>query len=79
MKRVGTFLVWVAFIGLSISANAQSIVDTGSCGASLTWKLYSNDSLSISGSGVMTDYDNISNLAALVFLSQHDKNACNGQ
>jgi hypothetical protein len=39
---------------------AQTTIDSGSCGANLTWKLTSDSVLTISGSGAMADYNNYS-------------------
>ena len=44
-------------MGLSVSANAQvTVVDSGSCGDSLTYFLYSDSTLNIYGSGAMADF-----------------------
>jgi len=57
MKHVKTFLVSLAFIGLSLSAvKAQvTIVDQGTIG-SLTWVLTSDSVLTVSGNGAIPDY-----------------------
>jgi len=58
MKKVANFLAALAFVGLSGSANAQiTVIDSGTCGADLAWKLTSDSTLTISGNGDMTDYN----------------------
>ncbi|MCL2132343.1 MAG: hypothetical protein FWH36_07845, partial [Lentimicrobiaceae bacterium] len=58
MKKVANFLAALAFVGLSGSANAQiTVIDSGTCGADLAWKLTSDSTFTISGSGDMTDYN----------------------
>ena len=42
---------------LSAADETQEIVDSGTCGDNLTWTLDSERTLTISGSGAMTDYD----------------------
>ena len=48
----------IAFLGLSLGfkVKAQTVIDSGSCGANLTWVLTSDSVLTISGSGAMADY-----------------------
>jgi len=48
-------ILFIAFTGLILSTNAQNIVDSGTCGDSLTWVLTSDGVLTISGSGEMVD------------------------
>jgi hypothetical protein len=50
-------LLFVSFTGLQ----AQTIIDQGTCGDSLTWVLTSDSTLTINGSGAMDDYINHSN------------------
>ena len=56
MKKINIFFVALVFIGLSAGAAAQT---SGSCGTNLAWALTgtgSNLTLTISGTGAMTDY-----------------------
>ena len=55
MKRTLLILV-LALTGLGSSANAQTIIDQGTCGDDLTWVLTSDYTLTISGTGKMADY-----------------------
>ena len=41
---------------LLVNCYADSIIDNGTCGNNLTWNLYDNGMLVISGQGKMTDY-----------------------
>ncbi|MBO4444115.1 MAG: leucine-rich repeat domain-containing protein [Bacteroidaceae bacterium] len=52
MKKI--LLSLLLLVGMT--SYAQSVVDSGKCGDNVTWKLYDNGSLVISGSGKMTDY-----------------------
>ncbi len=45
---------------VTVPANAASTVQSGTCGANLTWTLDSDGLLTISGSGAMTDYNSAS-------------------
>ncbi|MDR1348553.1 MAG: leucine-rich repeat domain-containing protein, partial [Prevotellaceae bacterium] len=57
MKRI--LVILTALIGLGFSANAQAIIDKGTCGDNLTWILTGTDNnltLTISGTGTMTNY-----------------------
>ena len=60
MKKLFTFLltlsVVVAFFSLNAFASTDDIVDSGSCGADVTYKLYSDGELVISGTGDMANY-----------------------
>jgi len=52
MKKIKIFTVMLAFAGLSLSAKAQvTVVDSGYCGANLTWALTSDSILTIRGNG----------------------------
>ena len=53
--KVFAALVFIACL-FCISASARSVVDSGACGASATWTLYSDGELVIGGSGAMSDY-----------------------
>jgi len=54
-KKIILLAVLVAF---SFCAKAQvTTIDSGTCGANLTWILTSDSTLTISGSGNMTDFD----------------------
>ena len=59
MKR---FLLFFAFLGtITVSVQAQqAVIAQGNCGAqgnNLTWVLTDDDTLTISGSGAMEDYN----------------------
>ena len=57
MQKLNTFIIALAFLGVSATANAQT---SGSCGDNLTWTLTgagSNLTLAISGTGNMKNYD----------------------
>ena len=56
MRRLLIFLVMFAFVGLSLTAKAQMVIDSGTCGENLTWVLTSDSVLTIRGSGNMTNY-----------------------
>lgn len=59
MKSRLIFLVSLAFVGWSVSLNAQNIVDVGTCGNNgnnLTWVLTDDSVLTISGNGAMADF-----------------------
>ena len=56
MRKIIFSLTMLAFTGLSQRANAQTIIDNGTCGSSLTWTLTSDSVLTISGSGDMDNY-----------------------
>ena len=60
MKKTLSFLL--AFVMLFVSAcaaaSAADAVETGSCGEGVSYTLYSDKSLKISGSGKMSDYKN---------------------
>jgi len=61
MNRVKIFFGILAFVGLSLGITAQvTVVDSGSCGANLTWVLTSDSTLTISGSWAMSNYTAIS-------------------
>ena len=49
------------FTSLPMSAFAADVVAEGTCGDNLTWTLDSTGTLTISGTGAMTDYNNDSN------------------
>ncbi len=49
-------VVVMAFTLLPTVSHAAEIVDSGTCGANLTWTLDSEGLLTISGTGDMTDY-----------------------
>ena len=49
------------FTLLPINAFAADVVAEGTCGGNLTWALDSEGTLTISGTGAMTDYSNDSN------------------
>ena len=56
-KRIVSLLLAMALVvGYQISANASDTVLQGECGENLTWTLY-GDTLTISGTGPMYDYD----------------------
>ncbi|MGN0997679.1 MAG: leucine-rich repeat domain-containing protein, partial [Candidatus Ventricola sp.] len=51
-------LVWAALLALMLSSScALAEIARGTCGDSLTWVLADNGTLTISGSGAMTDWD----------------------
>ena len=58
-KRLLSFVLVVLMIVslLPVTALAADIVDSGTCGAEVTWTLDSEGVLTISGSGDMYDYD----------------------
>ena len=59
MKQFIKFFTALAFTGI-IGTNAAfsqvTVIDSGTCGANLTWKLTNNGTLTVSGSGNMYDY-----------------------
>ena len=59
-KRIVSFILAVLLICtlLPTAAFAADIVASGTCGANLTWTLDSEGTLTISGTGAMTDYSN---------------------
>ena len=59
MRKIIFSLAMLAFTGLSQRADAQIVIDNGSCGTSLTWELTElngDTTLTISGSGAMQNY-----------------------
>ena len=63
MKKYRSALIVVVCLlilmfAMSVTASAASTVDSGSCGANVSWSLDSNGTLKITGSGAMDDYDN---------------------
>ena len=58
-KRLLSFVLAVLMIVsiLPATALAADIVDSGTCGAEVTWTLDSEGVLTISGTGAMKDYD----------------------
>jgi len=60
-RKVAVAILCGIVFGLSfISANAQTtIIDSGTCGANLTWKLTNDSTLTISGSGAMDNYGSV--------------------
>ncbi len=60
MKRIlgSLFVLLLAVLLLPGTANAAAIVDSGTCGESVTWTLDSEGTLTISGAGAMYDYPN---------------------
>jgi hypothetical protein len=50
---ITVLLLFVSFTGLQ----AQTIIDQGTCGNSLTWVLTSDSTLTINGNGAMDDYN----------------------
>ncbi|MBR5252112.1 MAG: hypothetical protein IKV52_04755, partial [Oscillospiraceae bacterium] len=60
MKKLFTLLltlsVVVALFSLSAFATTDDVVDSGSCGAEVTYTLYSDGELVISGKGDMANY-----------------------
>jgi len=60
MKQFIKFLTVFALTGIlgtSVAFSQVTVIDSGTCGANLTWKLTSDSTLTISGSGAMDDYD----------------------
>ncbi len=57
ISAVGLMLLFAVF-SLTISAQATepAVVDSGTCGENLTWVLTDDGTLTISGTGAMTDY-----------------------
>lgn len=55
MKRTFLGAVLLCLVGIILPAKA-AIVDSGTCGANLTWTLTDDGTLTISGSGEMNDY-----------------------
>ena len=53
-QNYGGTITWVA---------VANVVDSGTCGDNLTWTLNDEETLTISGSGTMYNYGNVSNLA----------------
>jgi len=63
MSKKLCILVAVVFLSVA-NANAQTVViDQGTCGANLTWKLTSDSTLTISGSGDMQNYNRWQNVS----------------
>jgi hypothetical protein len=57
MKTITNSFIALAFFCLSaIPANAREIIDQGSCGDNLNWVLTDDYTLTVSGSGKMTDF-----------------------
>jgi hypothetical protein len=56
MKKL---IISLAFAGISLSAKAQDMIASGVCGDSLNWVLTTDSTLTISGSGIMFDYQYI--------------------
>ena len=56
MKKL---ILFFAITILALGANAQIVVDAGTCGDNLTWVLTSDSVLTIGGSGKMDDFGNI--------------------
>ncbi len=53
----GTAPATVEYIGdISLAASAATVVDSGTCGENITWVLDDEGTLTISGTGDMTDY-----------------------
>ena len=58
-KRLIMLCVLVLAVALAmgiVEANAASVIDSGTCGANLTWKLTDDGTLTISGTGSMYGY-----------------------
>ena len=60
MKKTLSVLLAMLLLLSSVPfiANAATVVDNGTCGENLTWRLDSNGKLTITGNGAMTDYHN---------------------
>ena len=57
-KVVSLFLVIIMLLALvPMTSFADAVIESGKCGDNLTWKLYDNGTLRISGTGKMYDYD----------------------
>lgn len=52
----------IAFISNGTATGEVSIYKNGSCGANVSWTLYYDGTLKISGTGEMSDYDYINNI-----------------
>ena len=59
MKSLKFFPLFIAGLWGGLVANARTI-DSGTCGANLSWKLTDDWVITISGIGEMTDYDSSS-------------------
>ena len=55
-----TALALTVLIGVNV-AYSQTTIDSGTCGSTLTWKLTTDSTLTISGSGAMDDYESYPN------------------
>ena len=49
-------LIICCLIGIAVNAQAATTVDSGKCGTNLTWKLDSEGTLTISGTGDMKNF-----------------------
>ena len=60
MKKVFSLFLAMALClsCFSITAFAADVIDSGTCGEELTWELTDDGTLTISGTGTMTDYTN---------------------
>ena len=60
MKKVFSLFLAMALClsCFSITAFAADVIDSGTCGEELTWELTDDGTLTISGTGPMTDYTN---------------------
>lgn len=61
MKKLLPILLSIVILfslapGLALAANNRAIVDSGTCGEMVTWTLYDDGELRISGTGSMKDY-----------------------
>ncbi len=57
MKRILSFLLaLIVVLGMTVSASAAEIVDSGTCGDNLTWTLDHEGTLTISGKGEMWNF-----------------------
>ena len=57
MKKIGIFLSVAALVCLlALGVSARSVTQSGTCGTNVTWTLYDDGALVISGTGAMNHY-----------------------
>ena len=60
---VSLIAILACMLAVGVSAEDRGTIDSGKCGDNLTWTLYYDGELVISGTGNMWDYDNADNKA----------------